>query len=136
MSADKRPAGVGGKRANSGGKGGGSRGSGGKATAPQGEAAEALPEGAANPPESQDKKGHAERAMTRSVKLFASPGPGRPLTAKDAAVRKTDDGDFLVKADEDGEDQLVELPGPIQVADTARVINGIQLNAGEEFILP
>lgn len=106
------------------------------AAAPQGGAAGALPEGAANPPESQDKKGHAERAMTRSVKLFVSPGQGRPLTAKDAAVRKTDDGDFLVKADEDGEDQLVELPGPIQVADTARVINGIQLNAGEEFILP
>lgn len=100
--------------------------------APQDGAAGALPEGAANPSELLDRPGHRERAMTQSVKVFYPAPPSGQLRCKEVGVREGK----MVEADEEGVDQLVDLPGPVQVADSDRRINGIELKAGEKFILP
>lgn len=129
-----RPAGVGGASGAKTKKKGEAKQLGSAAASPQGGAAGALPEGAAKPSELLERKGHAERALTRSVKVLAK-GPSGQLVARDIGVRDEDGEPKMVEADKNGEDQLVDLPGPIQVAETERRINGIVLAPGESFIL-
>jgi len=98
-----------------------------KKQALQGGAAGGLPGPSGQVPE---KTG----ALTRRVKVLFSIDRG-PLRAREIGVRKDEDGvDKMVEADGAGVDQLVDLPGPLEVSEAERRINGIELKAGEEFI--